>query len=222
MSEHKFNVGDRVRVVAEQSAFKGCVGQIDKMKECGARMAFRVKSSDNSIHPCYYYGIDLEPAPAVKEPKATRSKLRFGDKVKVLESGHDWKGRICLVASVEEDKGKVWVYESHDTSVSAFVEINKLELIERDAFSKPDNVNHPPHYNQGGIECIEAIKAALGGGFVSYLRGNVIKYLWRCEHKGGVEDLRKAAFYLDRAMIVRRVPRGVAVCDWRLMAGTSL
>ena len=63
-----------------------------------------------------------------------------------------------------------------------------------------DNVNHPPHYNQGGIECIEAIKAALGDGFVAYLRGNVIKYLWRCEHKGGIEDLRKAAFYLDRAI----------------------
>ena len=63
-----------------------------------------------------------------------------------------------------------------------------------------DNVNNPPHYNQGGIECIEAIKAALGDGFVAYLRGNCIKYLWRCEHKGGVEDLRKAAWYLDRAI----------------------
>jgi hypothetical protein len=65
--QQMFKVGDRVRVVSEQSAFKGRIGQIDKMKECGARMAFRVKSSDNSIHPCYYYGIDLEPAPAVNE-----------------------------------------------------------------------------------------------------------------------------------------------------------
>jgi hypothetical protein len=63
-----------------------------------------------------------------------------------------------------------------------------------------DNVNHPAHYNQGGIECLEAIKAALGDGFADYLRGNVMKYLWRCEHKGGVEDLKKAAWYLDRAI----------------------
>jgi hypothetical protein len=63
-----------------------------------------------------------------------------------------------------------------------------------------DSVNHPAHYNQGGIECLEAIKAALGNGFTAYLRGNCIKYLWRCEHKGGVEDLRKAAFYLTRAI----------------------
>jgi hypothetical protein len=64
----------------------------------------------------------------------------------------------------------------------------------------PDNVNHPPHYNQGGIECIEAIKAALGSGFVKYCTGNVIKYLWRYDNKGGVEDLKKAAWYLDRAI----------------------
>jgi hypothetical protein len=65
---------------------------------------------------------------------------------------------------------------------------------------KPDNVNHPAHYNQGGIECIEAIKAATGSGFVKYCTGNVIKYLWRYDNKGGIEDLKKAAWYLDRAI----------------------
>ena len=65
----------------------------------------------------------------------------------------------------------------------------------------PDNVNHPPHYNQGDIECIDAIRASLGPeAFVAYCRGNAIKYLWRCEHKGGVEDLLKAAWYLSRAI----------------------
>jgi hypothetical protein len=60
-----------------------------------------------------------------------------------------------------------------------------------------DPVN-PSHYRQGGIECIEAIKAALGEGFPDYLRGNVMKYLWRYKEKGGVDDLRKSAWYLDR------------------------
>jgi hypothetical protein len=60
-----------------------------------------------------------------------------------------------------------------------------------------DPVN-PSHYKQGGIECIEAIKAATGEGFPDYLRGNVMKYLWRYKEKGGVEDLRKSAWYLDR------------------------
>ena len=68
----------------------------------------------------------------------------------------------------------------------------------------PDNwessnaVQHPNHYTQGGIECIEAIKAALGkDGFTDYCRGNVYKYLWRFRDKNGIEDLRKAKVYLD-------------------------
>ena len=61
-----------------------------------------------------------------------------------------------------------------------------------------DNVNHPDHYTQGSIECIEAIEAALGDeGFVAYCQGNVMKYLWRHRNKGGVEDLEKARRYLD-------------------------
>ena len=59
------------------------------------------------------------------------------------------------------------------------------------------NVNHPDHYTAGGIECIDAIKAALGSdGFVAYCQGNLLKYSWRYRHKGGVEDLQKASVYL--------------------------
>ena len=60
-----------------------------------------------------------------------------------------------------------------------------------------DKVNHPAHYTQGGIECIEAIRAATGEGFPDYCRGNVIKYIWRYAQKNGVEDLKKAAVYLQ-------------------------
>lgn len=61
-----------------------------------------------------------------------------------------------------------------------------------------DPVNHPPHYTQGEIECIDAIRAALGPeGFKAYLRGNTIKYLWRYDKKGkSLEDLKKAQWYL--------------------------
>jgi hypothetical protein len=64
-----------------------------------------------------------------------------------------------------------------------------------------DAVNHPPHYTAGEIECIDAIRAALGReGFLAYCRGNAIKYLWRCVHKGGVEDLKKAKWYQEKAI----------------------
>lgn len=64
-----------------------------------------------------------------------------------------------------------------------------------------DPVNHPPHYTTGRIECIDAIKASLGDDitlFNAYCKGNVIKYLWRYENKGGIEDLKKAQWYLNR------------------------
>jgi hypothetical protein len=62
-----------------------------------------------------------------------------------------------------------------------------------------DVVNHPPHYTEGGIECIEAIEAQLTAEeYRGYLKGNCIKYLWRERHKGGVESLKKAQWYLNR------------------------
>ena len=68
-----------------------------------------------------------------------------------------------------------------------------------DLFGNDDPTN-PNHYKQGGIEAIEAIEAATVGksGFEGFLVGNVIKYLWRYEEKNGVEDLRKALWYLNR------------------------
>ena len=62
-----------------------------------------------------------------------------------------------------------------------------------------DMVNHPDHYNKGGIETIDAIESALGEeGSKFYHTGNVLKYMWRWQYKNGIEDLKKARWYLDR------------------------
>lgn len=64
-----------------------------------------------------------------------------------------------------------------------------------------DNVNQPNHYTQGGIECIEAIKAALTPDeFRGYCKGNIIKYAWRERFKNGDEDLEKLKKYADFAL----------------------
>ena len=63
---------------------------------------------------------------------------------------------------------------------------------------KKDNVNHPPHYTKDKIECIDAIRSATSEGYEYYLQGNIIKYIWRYNHKNGVEDLKKAKWYLKR------------------------
>ena len=59
-----------------------------------------------------------------------------------------------------------------------------------------DNVDHPNHYTSGGIECIEAIRAALTPEeFRGYCKGNMLKYTWREKLKNGDEDIKKAATY---------------------------
>ena len=66
----------------------------------------------------------------------------------------------------------------------------------------PDMVSHPKHYTQGGIECIDALKAATVGkrGIEAVCVANVIKYLWRYEEKNGIEDIRKAKWYIERLL----------------------
>ena len=63
-----------------------------------------------------------------------------------------------------------------------------------------DMVNHPVHYTQGGIECIDALKAATVSktGIEAVCTANAIKYLWRYEEKNGIEDVKKARWYIDR------------------------
>lgn len=64
-----------------------------------------------------------------------------------------------------------------------------------------DSVNHPAHYCQGGLEMIDVIKAFTShDGFMGFCIGNVFKYVGRYRNKGGIEDLKKARWYLDKAI----------------------
>ena len=64
---------------------------------------------------------------------------------------------------------------------------------------KTDPVNRPAHYTSGGIECIDAMTAAFGTEAVKdFCLCNAFKYLWRHRNKNGVEDLKKARWYLNR------------------------
>ena len=62
-----------------------------------------------------------------------------------------------------------------------------------------DPVNCPSHYTAGSIEFIDYIQEKLTPEeFRGYIKGNVIKYLTREQHKNGDEDIRKAQWYLNR------------------------
>ena len=84
-----------------------------------------------------------------------------------------------------------------------FMQTKGVEKMYQTNTTKNDMVNHPPHYNQHGIECIDAIQACTGDGFKSYLQGNILKYLWRYDYKTGVEDLKKAQWYLAKLIEIK-------------------
>lgn len=64
---------------------------------------------------------------------------------------------------------------------------------------RQDIINSPIHYADSTIECIDAMEAMMTPEqFIGYLRGNVFKYQWRYEKKNGIEDLKKAQWYLER------------------------
>tara|TARA_R100000388_G_scaffold50037_5_gene37436 strand:+ start:2432 stop:2728 length:297 start_codon:yes stop_codon:yes gene_type:complete len=73
----------------------------------------------------------------------------------------------------------------------------ELEQAGKEAYANVDMVNNPSHYNKAGVECITAIHAATGDGYEYYLQGNILKYLWRYRYKNGMEDLKKAQWYLN-------------------------
>ena len=63
-----------------------------------------------------------------------------------------------------------------------------------------DPVNNPSHYTQGSVECIEAIESSMtSDAFSGFLKGNVMKYIWRYENKENeLQDLEKAQWYLNK------------------------
>lgn len=65
---------------------------------------------------------------------------------------------------------------------------------------KPDTVNHPTHYTECSLECIDVMLAVFGRRAVTdFCILNAFKYMWRYDHKNGLEDLQKAERYLAMA-----------------------
>jgi hypothetical protein len=68
-------------------------------------------------------------------------------------------------------------------------------------FTKPDNVNHPKHYESGKFECIDVMCEAIGlENTKGFCLCNAFKYIYRCnkKHQSPVEDVKKAIWYLNK------------------------
>ena len=60
-------------------------------------------------------------------------------------------------------------------------------------------VDHPSHYTQGSIECIDAMVSAYGiDAVMNFCQCNAFKYLWRFNHKNNIEDLDKLQWYINK------------------------
>ncbi|EPP1589690.1 DUF3310 domain-containing protein [Listeria monocytogenes] len=103
--------------------------------------------------------------------------------------------RIYIDTPIEKYKAKTYEVEKWAKHVE---EIKKRWFAEGVPISKVNNdiVNNPSHYTSGGIETLDYIKAKVKD-YPSYAAGNILKYVSRYEYKNGIEDLKKAQFYLN-------------------------
>lgn len=114
----------------------------------------------------------------------------------LCEGGGKKNLELCEKCWNQEMDSPVPAVEKPMTQVNAFMN--------QDADEKPaeNAVDHPQHYNQGSIECIDALNAMVEGWLdpvAAVLAWQTVKYIWRHPFKGKpVEDLKKAQFYLER------------------------
>ena len=88
-----------------------------------------------------------------------------------------------------------------DLKMIAYLPIGFTKKIKekRDMEEKDNKVNHPSHYNQGGIECIDAMESAYGTeAVIKFCMCNAFKYQWRFNEKNGREDILKCQWYQNK------------------------
>lgn len=64
---------------------------------------------------------------------------------------------------------------------------------------KKEKVNHPDHYNADGYECIDVMLHVFGlEAVLNFCHLNAFKYYWRYKKKNGLEDIKKAQWYVNK------------------------
>ena len=85
-----------------------------------------------------------------------------------------------------------------------------------------DPVEHPKHYNTGVIETADYIRDKLNDDeWRGYIKGNVLKYVSRERHKGGLEDMRKAAWYLNKYIELEQMNATASTVEKRTTSSTK-
>lgn len=167
------------------------------------------QSSTASDHPCHNVKFSTEPnqsfppAPAAEEQGETINIPHVTD--------HSWNQLLSqgVCEKEQEENGRrvgtfEWINIPHTlegVGLNASMDNPCRTIPLHTEPPKGTNVNHPDHYNAGGIECIDAMEAAATPEeFRGFCKLNALKYLWRERGKNGNEDLEKAVWYLNRAI----------------------
>lgn len=115
--------------------------------------------------------------------------------------------KSCVIGDAEHDKN----YQKDIEALQAAIEAIDMstgtikEAKTESSTATTDNINHPSHYETNGVECIDAMEAAQGVSAVQdFCICNAFKYIWRCKHKNGAEDIRKAVWYLTKWLELER------------------
>lgn len=138
---------------------------------------------------------EAETVPVVMEkdePESKKVKNVCNNCLWWNETCHNKKS--CCYGDYKDYNGFCGWFEPENAKTNVAAEIFKAQ--------NHDSVNHPSHYTAGGIECIEALKAATTRltGIEAVCTANAIKYLWRWKDKNGAEDIRKAIWYCERLL----------------------
>ena len=146
-------------------------------------------------------------SPASEEPGDGIGKFRvrdgerldeYLDRVRPRVGAHNEKKASQYSPAAEEPEEAVPAADGDEVegTWSLVDQKTKIETrLPKWAEKKADMINHPPHYTShpSGVECIQVTE------HMNFCLGNAVKYIWRADLKGsGVEDLKKAAWYIER------------------------
>ena len=135
-------------------------------------------------------------------------KYSEGDAVKCINvTSKNHEGLVlhdiyCVVGANYFDDNVVYAVEDKDGNIHHA--IDRFELVQKGnkciSMQEIDMVNHPSHYADGKIECIDALEVITEDlkGIEAICTANAVKYLWRWKKKNGKQDLEKSIWYINK------------------------
>lgn len=112
-----------------------------------------------------------------------------------------------FLTNVNFVSGSIRIHCDNEDYDIKFENIASITVMDKDDTNQNfDNVNHPKHYqSKNGLEVIDVIDAFADGltGMEAVCTGNALKYICRWKNKNGIEDIKKAIWYLNKLIEVK-------------------